>query len=100
METLHCDMREDCASPVSHIGEKGYVYCAACAQLRGYRERCRRLRAFELTLLAAGTPLPSYAPLSKAETLQRVAPYVPGVTPDRRRMQIQGYGYYGLDRRA
>jgi hypothetical protein len=67
-----CDMRADCDNRVTHIGEKGYVYCATCVPSRAGWERCRRLRAFELALLARGVALPSYRPLKKAETLAKV----------------------------
>lgn len=52
---------------VTHIGEKGYVYCAECAILRrqSQAERVRKMRAWELKLLAAGKPLPSYEPIRK-----------------------------------
>lgn len=49
---------------MTHIGEKGYVYCASCAVTRrdsGY-ERCRKMRAWELALIREGKPLPSYTP--------------------------------------
>lgn len=60
-----CDMTKDCPNRVTHIGEKGYVYCAACAPLRRGQERTRRMRPWELRLLAAGHPLPSYTPIPK-----------------------------------
>lgn len=72
MKTLKCDMDHGCTAPVTHIGEKGWVYCAEHAPCRSGWERCRRLRAFELRLLERGKALPSYAPLSKAETLRRL----------------------------
>ncbi len=38
-----CEMTKDCANPVTHIGEKGYVYCAEHAQCRqGASARTRR----------------------------------------------------------
>lgn len=68
-----CDMRAGCGGRVTHIGEKGYVYCAACVPSRQGVERCRKMRQFERRLLATGNALPSYAPLSKPETLRLVA---------------------------
>lgn len=59
---LHCDMHENCAAPVTHIGSKGYVYCAAHAVERresGY-ERCRKLTPPELATLRAGKPIARY----------------------------------------
>lgn len=71
-------MADDCREPITHIGEKGYIYCSCHAARRrasGY-ERCRKLRPFELRILAAGDPLPSYEPLTKAETHARLAPLI------------------------
>lgn len=68
---VSCEMRRECTAPVTHIGDKGYVYCAEHAQIRrasGY-EHCRRLRQWELRLLRADVPLPSYKPLSEAQTM-------------------------------
>jgi hypothetical protein len=72
MKRLQCEMRAECTQPVSCIGEKGYLYCAACAAHRHDVERTRRLRPFEIRILEAGRALPSYAPLSKFETLARM----------------------------
>ena len=61
------DMRKDCAEAVTHIGSKGYIYCAKHAVDRrqsGY-ERTRAMRAWELKLIAAGQPLPSDQPVSR-----------------------------------
>lgn len=69
----HCDMEKDCVKPVTHIGEKGYIYCADCAPRRIGWERCRKLRPWELKLLAEGKPIPSYEPISQAEALRRAA---------------------------
>jgi hypothetical protein len=57
-----CDMKKDCAEAVTHIGSKGYVYCAEHAVQRreSGHERTRAMRAWELKLIAAGQPLPSY----------------------------------------
>jgi hypothetical protein len=57
-----CDMVEGCADPVTHIGNKGYVYCAKHAAERratGY-ERTRAMRLWEKKLIAAGEPIPKY----------------------------------------
>lgn len=59
---LQCDMRRECTEPVTHIGEKGYTYCAEHVADRRGVERCRRMRAWEVDLLRAGKPLPSYEP--------------------------------------
>jgi hypothetical protein len=69
VKTLQCDMRASCKNPVTHAGEKGWIYCATCAPSRAGWERCRKLRPWELTLLRAGIPLPSYAPVSMRDAL-------------------------------
>lgn len=59
---LHCDMEKDCTAPVTHIGSKGYVYCAAHAVERrdsGY-ERCRKITPSEMKTLQAGQPIARY----------------------------------------
>ena len=64
-----CDMRKDCTEAVTHIGSKGYVYCAKHAVERrqsGY-ERTRAMSAWELKLIAAGQPLPSYQRVSRRQ---------------------------------
>jgi hypothetical protein len=64
-----CDMEKDCVSPVTHIGEKGYVYCAGHVGDRRGVERCRKMRAWEVKLLAEGKPLPSYKPIAKSKAM-------------------------------
>lgn len=57
---MNCNMRSTCLKPVTHIGEKGYIYCTECAGIRQGYERCRKMRAWELKLIKAGKPIPSY----------------------------------------
>lgn len=59
-----CDMRKDCTARVTHIGNKGYVYCEAHAIIRRQSgaERTRRMRLWECKMIAQGKPLPSYKP--------------------------------------
>lgn len=57
---LRCDMRRTCKQEVTHIGEKGYIYCGPHAKHRRDYERCRPLSDKELDQLRAGTPLASY----------------------------------------
>jgi hypothetical protein len=57
---LVCDMIEDCPNPVTHIGEKGYVYCTGHAPQRRGWERVRKLRPHELNRLRRGEPLKKY----------------------------------------
>lgn len=58
-----CDMVNGCPNPVTHIGEKGYVYCAEHVGRRRGIEHCARI--------AAGKPLMSYRPITQAESEQR-----------------------------
>jgi len=63
-EVLHCEMDRDCASDVTHIGSKGYLYCANHAPDRRPGEGCRALKGWEIALLESGQPVPSYKPIS------------------------------------
>ena len=58
--TPACDMKEDCAEPVTHIGEKGYIYCATHAPDRRGWERVRKMRPHELNRIKRGQPLKKY----------------------------------------
>ena len=60
-----CDMRKTCTRSVTHIGEKGYVYCSVHASDRQGVEHCRKMRAWEIKLVQSGIPLPSYKPIRK-----------------------------------
>lgn len=62
-----CDMGGGCAGPVTHIGEKGYVYCAEHAIMRRGYERTRKLRPWEQRAVSRGQRLLSYAAPSYAE---------------------------------
>ncbi len=79
---LKCDMRADCTNPVTHIGSKGWVYCAPCAADRQYQERCRRMRKWEIERLERGDQI-SYELMTRAKfeaklqaKLQEAAPNV------------------------
>lgn len=61
---LTCNMVRECAESVTHIGEKGYTYCAAHVGLRSGVERCRKLRPWEIHALNAGHTI-TYAPRTK-----------------------------------
>jgi hypothetical protein len=65
MPKPECDMVENCPNPITHIGEKGFIYCAEHAPCRNGFERTRRMRPWEIKLLDAGKQLPSYRPLPK-----------------------------------
>ncbi len=49
---LKCDMRKECSSEVTHIDEKGYVYCSSHGAMR--QCRCRKLTPSEIMKLRAG----------------------------------------------
>lgn len=57
---LKCDMKRTCAEVVTHIDDKGYVYCRPHGIQRQSWRRCRLLKPSELKQLKAGTPLASY----------------------------------------
>lgn len=65
--TLQCDKSRECSNLVTHVGSKGYIYCASCAAVRRitHIERTRKLRAWELTLIKCGGMLSSYKPIPK-----------------------------------
>jgi hypothetical protein len=55
---LKCDMSRDCTDTVTHIDNKGWVYCSRHgAQRRGGGIRCRRLTALEAQDLRDGNPI-------------------------------------------
>lgn len=59
--SLRCDMRRECEQPVTHIDDKGYVYCAGHGlSRRAAGHRCRKLRAAELRRLHSGQPIAHY----------------------------------------
>ena len=72
IKTLRCEMQDGCMQPVTHIGEKGFIYCTEHARIRKGRERCRRMRKWELVLINSGKPLPSYKPIRKREAVTGV----------------------------
>lgn len=73
---LQCDMKDSCTSPITHIGEKGYVYCAEHKDDRKGIERCRKLRKWELKLLESGQLVPGPElqthPQARAASARRV----------------------------
>jgi len=59
---LSCDMTADCERPITHLDEKGYIYCTPHGESRrGGGIRCRKLRPYELRRLEAGQQVRSYA---------------------------------------
>jgi hypothetical protein len=69
---LQCEMEDACNSAVTHIGEKGYIYCTEHAiERRTYAwERTRKMRPWEIKLLESGKPLTSYTPIPKKEAVR------------------------------
>lgn len=59
-KTLACDMVAGCSAPVSHIDDKGYVYCAPHGLDRRGARPCRKLRPYELRRLSRGGRLKRY----------------------------------------
>lgn len=58
---LQCDMDYDCRANVTHIEEKGYVYCSEHAKDRkDYGHRVRKLTKAETAQLLRNEPLKSY----------------------------------------
>jgi hypothetical protein len=60
MSELKCEMSHECQCPVTHIDDKGYIYCKQHGNERKSYRRCRQLRIWELKLLKAGQTVPSY----------------------------------------
>lgn len=58
--TLTCDMKRDCTAPITHIDNKGFIYCATHGTDRRDYCPCRKLRPFELRRLARGEVLARY----------------------------------------
>lgn len=53
---MTCEMEKDCKMPVTHIGNKGWVYCKEHGIYRRVygHESTRQMRAWEITRLNAG----------------------------------------------
>jgi hypothetical protein len=56
---LHCDMKDTCTDPVTHIGNKGYLYCAKHAAHRSTygSERTRKMTRLEISKVEDGDPI-------------------------------------------
>lgn len=67
---LHCDMAKQCDASVTHIDNKGFIYCAVHGKERKYTHPTRQLAKWELTWLRRGDPIPSYTrrPMPKPAT--------------------------------
>jgi len=56
-QLLRCDMLRSCEQPVTHIDNRGYVYCQAHGLARRAACPCRQLRASERRRLERGEPV-------------------------------------------
>jgi hypothetical protein len=57
---LQCDMDRDCQGEITHLGQKGYVYCEKHGLQRRYYRPCRKLRPGEIKKLQRGEALARY----------------------------------------
>ena len=60
---LQCEMEDECSNVVTHIEDKGYIYCAEHARERrmsGFGGRCRKMRPHELRRVQAGLQIKKY----------------------------------------
>jgi hypothetical protein len=57
---LCCDGKKGCESPITHMDEKGFIYCAIHGAWRKQYMRCRKLKPAELKTLQSGKPLTKY----------------------------------------
>lgn len=57
---LKCDMYEACLQPITHIDNKGFVYCHNHGVNRRDTHPCRKLRSWELRRLQRGEPITRY----------------------------------------
>jgi hypothetical protein len=55
--TLQCAMDTACTRLVTHIDNKGYVYCTCHGERRRADRACRALRPHEITKLTNGQPI-------------------------------------------
>lgn len=59
--TPSCDMTAGCHRPVTHLDDRGYVYCAEHGAARTQPGiRCRKLRTHELNRLRRGALVTTY----------------------------------------
>ena len=53
MSQLKCDMNATCTSTVTHVDNKGFVYCASHGEQRKAYCSCRKLKPAEIKKLQA-----------------------------------------------
>jgi hypothetical protein len=52
--TLKCGMKHGCIEPVTHIDNKGFLYCVSCAAIRHNTHPVRAMRKWEIARLENG----------------------------------------------
>lgn len=57
---MRCEMTDQCTSGVTHIDDKGFIYCARHGEIRKAYRRCRKLTQKELKTIEGGSPIASY----------------------------------------
>lgn len=57
---LKCDMTKECPEEVTHIDEKGFLYCARHGYQRKNVMRCRKLRPAELKRILENQPIKKF----------------------------------------
>jgi hypothetical protein len=67
IKKLVYDMKDGCTNPVTHIGVRGYIYCAGCSPQRQGFEHTRRMRSWELKILQSGKKLLRYNPITQRQ---------------------------------
>lgn len=58
--TLHCEMKEECEEPVTHLDNSGFIYCTEHGIQRRDWKPCRKLRDWELRKLERGEQITRY----------------------------------------
>jgi hypothetical protein len=53
-------MTDKCTEPVTHIDDKGYIYCSHHGLYRRFYRRCRKLRPHEMRRLQRGELVKHY----------------------------------------
>lgn len=62
---LRCVGAEGCVSPVTHIDNKGFIYCASHGEARRFARPCRKMRKWEIARLEGGQTI-SWEPTTRA----------------------------------
>lgn len=57
---LKCEMNHTCANAVTHLDNKGFIYCTFHGLQRRTTHPCRKLRAYEVKRLERGEAVKRY----------------------------------------